>query len=125
MGSILKNGWFWFAILVVVIVIVLYKHGYLSEDETVISYRLPKTSSPPEFGPKYWAAIHDLVGRVPCPSCREKGKSLFIFAHDIVNHKLEKPIFDKENFDYWVEHIKTLDNPSLTETVTKKETANV
>lgn len=105
----LKNGWFWFTILLAVVVIFLWKQGYLSTTEKVVTYRLPTTTYPPDFGPFYWKAIHSLVGEVPCPSCREEGKSLFIFAHDVINFKLGKPIFSPENFKYWQNRIATID----------------
>lgn len=106
-----KNPMLWTTIFLLVLLIFCYlnQQGYFLKGEKIVSYKLPTSTSPDTFGPKYWGAIHNLVGNVPCPSCREKGKSLFIFAHDVVNHKLQKPIFDKENFTHWQEYICKVD----------------
>ena len=73
-----------------------------------ICYELPVTPETKVFGPKYWEAFHDLANRIPCGNCRQAGSSFMVFFHDLVNMKLGKPIYNKENFDGWVEKIKNL-----------------
>lgn len=73
-----------------------------------VCYDLPEHGSTSEWGPKYWKAIHDIANRIPCSLCREDGKSLFVFAHDLVNIKTEKPIRDEKNFSDWLNKISDI-----------------
>lgn len=95
----MKNFW-----IVVLVLLGLVIGVYLYRNKLVV-YSLPRTHDPETFGPNYWKAIHSLVNKVPCPSCREDGKSLFVFAHDVVNKKIGKPIFDQQNYNKWKDHI--------------------
>jgi len=49
-------------------------------------------------GSGWWAAIHALVGAIPCQSCREHGQALTSGMHDLVNVYLGKPIHNRANF---------------------------
>lgn len=66
-----------------------------------VCYDLPTSLDTSVFGPEYWKAFHDLANRIPCGICQEKAKSFVVFWHDLKNKDLGKPIYDKENFDYW------------------------
>lgn len=70
-----------------------------------LSYTLPTTVVPEEFGPYYWKAIHDMASRIPCGSCRGKWETFTKFGHDFVNQRLGKPIYDQKNFDEWMDYI--------------------
>ena len=59
-------------------------------------------------GSKEWKKIHAAVEQIGCETCKDTGKKLMIFAHDIVNAKLGKPIFDKPNFKHHVSQIKCI-----------------
>lgn len=112
----MKKGWIVGIILLIIIGFVIYyrrnsdkktiqKRIRQDGSEKIITYRLPTSTDPEYFGPFYWKAIHNLVSEVPCYSCRKDGESLFVFAHDLVNYKLGKKIFDQKNFDLWLEKI--------------------
>lgn len=70
-----------------------------------ICYDLPTSVDTEIFGPKYWEAFHDLAHRIPCTGCREEAESFVRFWHDSVNKKLGKPIFDKQNYQLWLNKI--------------------
>lgn len=93
----------WLLILVVALILVAL---YLKSKQTC--YSLPTTKDPDKFGPSWWFAFHDLASKVPCPSCREEAVSFMSFFHDVINQKLKKPLYNKENFDMWVTKICTL-----------------
>lgn len=94
------------AIAVVAILIIIYNKkkcdvALKSIEEPgfeTISYRLPTDVDPVVFGPKYWAAFHDLTNRIPCGTCKEFAVRFMIFFHDLVNLKIGKPLFDPTNF---------------------------
>lgn len=96
-----------FAIALAAMIIIIYnkkhKGATIGTAETTpgfetISYKLPTDTAPIVFGPKYWAAFHDLTSRVPCGTCREFAEKFMVFFHDTVNLKLSKPLFDPVNF---------------------------
>lgn len=66
-----------------------------------VCFNLPRNSDPMVFGPKYWEAFHALSHRIPCGLCRGFAERFMVFFHDTVNLKLGKPLYDKENFDYF------------------------
>lgn len=70
-------------------------------------YSLPDNSDPSIFGPPYWAAFHDLAHKVPCPTCRTFAEKFMVFFHDVVNKKLDKPIYDKQNYDDMKQYLLT------------------
>jgi len=51
-----------------------------------------------ECGGSWWAALHGVVQAINCPPCREHGQRLMSAMHDLVNHKLGRPLFDPNNF---------------------------
>lgn len=98
----------WHIIVIVILAVLLA--GSLYRQFTSTCYKLPTVSDPTKFGPYYWSAIHSIADRIPCSMCREDGKSLFVFAHDLVNLKLGKKIFNQENFNKWVDHVVDIKN---------------
>jgi hypothetical protein len=118
----MKNTWILIIAILVVAIIIIYYNNYLEPsvptiskrlngDKTLksITYTLPTVVDPTQFGPYWWSALHDFVSEIPCVACREKAVSFQRYFHDLVNRRLEKPIFDKENFDYWTNYIKDID----------------
>lgn len=94
-----------FAVAVAAMIIFIYnkkKQDALGStkapDLETISYRLPTDVDPTIFGPKYWAAYHDLTSRIPCGTCREFAERFMIFFHDLVSLKLGKKLYDPVNF---------------------------
>lgn len=71
-------------------------------------YDLPNNSEKEVFGPKYWYALHSIANKIPCPSCREDGVKLMRFAHDLVNLKTAKNLYDPLNFEYHVNLIQQI-----------------
>lgn len=59
-------------------------------------------------GSKIWKKIDEDVDKIDCGTCKDEGKKLISFAHDIVNARLGKPIFNKKNFDEYVKIIDCL-----------------
>jgi len=59
-------------------------------------------------GAKDWKKIDNVVNGIECESCRDEGKKLMSFAHDIVNAKLGKKIFDKKNFQTHAKQIECI-----------------
>ncbi len=49
-------------------------------------------------GKHIWKKIHDAADSIECEACREHGKNLLYFAHDVVNLGLGKNAHDKKNF---------------------------
>lgn len=67
-----------------------------------VCYDLPEHGNRDEWGPKYWAALHNIFSRVPCSLCREEGVELGRFIHDYVNEKTGKPLFFPDNYFKWL-----------------------
>lgn len=84
---------------VVILAIVLFFIYRNKQNKDVVSYSLPRTPDPSVFGPKYWFALHDITGRIPCGYCRGFAEKFMVFMHDTVNKKLSKPLYDQENFN--------------------------
>lgn len=80
---------------------------------TIVTYELPLSPDTSVFGPPFWQAFHDLANRVPCGTCRDKMSSFMVFAHDMVNFNLGKPVYDKKNFIFWIKLISQLNNKPL------------
>ena len=49
-------------------------------------------------GSHIWDEIHGAVKKIDCETCQIEGGKLLIFAHDVVNARLGKPLHDKKNF---------------------------
>ncbi len=52
-------------------------------------------------GPYAWRIIHHAAESFPCDECAEEGGSLMRFAHDLVNHKLGKPVQFPADLERW------------------------
>lgn len=95
-----------YVVLIVVVVLGLLFLIVKSQEQKTTKkmvFVLPTTHYPPAFGPSYWNAIHSLVKEVPCPTCRDYAERFTVFFHDTVNYKLGKPLYDKENFNYFLD----------------------
>ena len=66
-----------------------------------LAFTLPTSPDPTVFGPYYWNAYHTLAKNVPCPACRGFAEKFTVFFHDTVNMKLNKPLYDPQNFKYF------------------------
>lgn len=75
------------------------------KDYDIVTFKLPNSIDAEIFGPEYWRAFHTLSEMIPCSICRNDAVPMFRFVHDVVNKKLKKPLFDKENYDKWVERV--------------------
>lgn len=105
-----------FFILIIAIILFVAYHFYFKQRYKI--YELPTTNSDPQFwGPKYWFALHDIVGRIPCPACHDKAVSFMSFFHDYINKSLEKKLYNEQNFNEWTTKICSGNNIS-TETST-------
>ena len=71
-------------------------------EEKILTYRLPTSMDTDVFGPKFWAAYHNLSEELPCSICRNEWTSFMIFAHDYKNYSLKKKIYNQDNFDKWL-----------------------
>lgn len=91
------------ALLVVALIIVAIL-GYRRQKEikSGTCFDLPTESDPSKFGPAYWKAFHTLAEKVPCGACKGFAVKFMVFFHDLVNLKLNKPIQDQANFDYFL-----------------------
>jgi hypothetical protein len=58
------------------------------------------------WGPKAWRALNEVCDAIPCPSCRKHCKDMIMFEHDLVNIKLEKPMYNEEHFDKYMQLIR-------------------
>lgn len=72
------------------------------KEHDLVTLKLPNTDRAEVFGPKYWEAFHSLAGMIPCSICRDKAVPLEVFKHDVVNLKLDKPVYDRAN---WKKHV--------------------
>lgn len=61
-------------------------------------------------GSKEWQKIHAAVEDIGCETCRDEGRKLMTFTHDVVNARLGKPIYDKKNFHEFVEIVNCTAN---------------
>ena len=57
-------------------------------------------------GSKIWAERKRINDKIECESCKEEAKKLETFTHDIVNARLGKKIFDKNNWNKFVDVVK-------------------
>ena len=106
-------------IIVAVAVTIIYLQFIRVPDNTVsvskrkeydvVTLALPNSIDAQVFGPKYWKANEFLDANIPCSICRNKAIPLGSFKHDIVNAMNDKPIFNKENWKFWVDKVNELD----------------
>lgn len=89
------------AILVILLII---SHN---KNKEKVCYDLTKNPDPAVFGPQYWAAFHNLASRVPCGTCRGFAEKFMVFFHDVVNRKINHPIFDQKNYDEMIVYLNT------------------
>jgi len=54
-------------------------------------------------GAEVWKEREQANSKITCDICRDKAEKLETFTHDIVNARLGKKIFDKNN---WDEHVQ-------------------
>lgn len=116
----MKRGLGWGIVALLIILIIIYYYSQkqkevgakrvskvISEDgqDKILTYRLPTDMDTEVFGPHYWAALHNLVENIPCSICRNDAIGLMRGMHDVVNVKLDKPVYDKENFDKFLAHV--------------------
>ena len=119
----MKKGWIWGIVALIIILIIIYYYNQkqkqsetsrmsktISADgqDKILTYRLPTDLDTDVFGPHYWGALHNLVENIPCSICRNDAIGLMRGMHDVVNVKLDKPVYDKENFDKFLAHICTI-----------------
>lgn len=71
----------------------------------IITLKLPNNPDPEIFGSKFWEALHSIVEDIPCPACRSKAVPFMKFFHDVVNKSLKKPLYDKDNYDFWINYL--------------------
>lgn len=116
----MKKGVVFGIILLIILAVIIYyylnnKNGSgeqrmsksISADgkDKILTYRLPNSVDTEIFGPYYWGALHNVVDNIPCSICRNDAKPMMVFMHDLVNYKLDKPIFNPENFDKWAAYV--------------------
>lgn len=77
-----------------------------TKDKDIITMSLPNSGN---WGPKWWKAKEFLNANLPCSICSVKAVPFGTFEHDVVNAMTEKPIFDKDNWKFWVKKINELD----------------
>ena len=92
-----KNILLFAAIIAVVVLLYLYVNKKSSNGTDC--YDLPKDVNPDVFGPKYWYALHDITHKIPCPGCRGFAEKFMVFFHDVVNKKLGKDLYDRDNYN--------------------------
>lgn len=110
--------WFMAALLLGALAMYIYFSKYYLPKETishrqsknfdVLLLKLPRHGGPDIFGPQYWKVNHYLANLIPCSICKNDAVPLEIFKHDIVNLKLDKKVFDKENWKTMVAAVNEL-----------------
>lgn len=96
----MKNGQVIFIAVLFLVIGILISAWYIKTKN--VCYDLPEHGSTDQWGPKYWAALHDIFRRVPCSLCRQEGEELGRFIHDYVNEKTGKPLFFPDNYSAWL-----------------------
>lgn len=61
-------------------------------------------------GSHIWKQRRQLVKKIECETCRDEADKLETFTHDIVNARLGKPVYDKQNFHKFVEVVNCAAN---------------
>ena len=59
-------------------------------------------------GSDRWEKLHNIVDGIECETCRNDGKKLMVFAHDMVNLGLGKHAYDSNNFHSFVDKVNCL-----------------
>ena len=57
-------------------------------------------------GSKIWEERRMINDKIECESCHAEAQKLETFTHDIVNGRLGKKIYDKDNFHSFVDIVK-------------------
>ena len=95
------NKYIVITVVLLIVIFILYR-----KNRNNVTYNLPDNKDPNVFGPYYWTALHDITNRIPCPLCKPFGQKFMIFFHDVVNKKLDKPLFDPENYNEMLNYLK-------------------
>lgn len=61
-------------------------------------------------GSKIWEERKKINSKIECESCKEEAGNLETFTHDIVNARLGKKVFDKNNFHKFVDIVNCTAN---------------
>lgn len=91
-------------VIVLLAAIILFSY-MKNRDKTC--FLLPKNPDPTVFGPKYWEALHKMMGDIPCPICRGFAEKFMIFFHDTINKKLLKPVYNQANYSDMMAYLDT------------------
>lgn len=75
-----------------------------------VCYDLPNHGSTDQWGPLYWKSLHSTVERIPCSLCRGEAIEMISFIHDATNLKLEKKLYNEENFSKWLNKFSEIKN---------------
>ena len=94
-------------VITILLIIGLYLYSKNKEGEIKKCFTVPTSPDPQTFGPSYWKAFHSLASDIPCPNCRGFAEKFMIFFHDVVNKKLDKPLYDSENYQEIKNYIAT------------------
>ena len=92
-------------VAIIVFLVIIYLQNQKQKTTKTLTFELPRSSDPAVFGSAYWNAFHTIANNIPCGVCKGFGQRFVIFFHDMVNLKLGKTIYDKENFDYFTDLI--------------------
>lgn len=115
----MKKGWIWGIIILIIVLIVIYyfnqkqsapskrisKSISVDGEDKILTYRLPTSMDTEVFGKHYWGALHNLVENIPCSICRNDAIDLMEGMHNLVNSKLEKPIYKPEKFEKFLANV--------------------
>lgn len=94
-------------LLAVAFIVVLYLYVNKKYDLQTDCYNLPTDVNPAVFGPKYWAAFHNLAHKIPCSGCRDFAEKFMVFFHDVVNQKVGHPIYNRDNYNSMLLYLNT------------------
>jgi len=61
-------------------------------------------------GQDIWTKRRKVTNEIPCETCREEANKLETFTHDIVNTRLGKKVYDKKNWDNFVDIVNCTNN---------------
>lgn len=84
-----------------------------------INMTLPTTKNPLIFGQSYWNGFSTLASEVPCPTCRAFATQFISFMHDVANLKTGKPLYDAQNFNYFMQSFARMNQGQSAKTAFK------
>lgn len=93
-------------IAIIIAAYFIYQSWFKDDDEKC--FHLPKSPDPDVFGSAYWRAFHKLAADIPCSHCRGFAEQFMSFFHDLVNTKLGKPLYDANNYNYFLQSISKI-----------------